>query len=480
MIKNKMSEYMMKKIYEQFLEIVEKYNLLDLEIEGVKVWQYSQFQIFNSVLVKLGIFDHAHSSTNKFQKVSSIPMMIYNSVLKNPLFGQYEKDILIFNNPRKMYIDGEFIDIYTEYFIKELHSDMYQVLENPYMNKHYKNRRKLNTRYLDALKLQAALSGFCKKVKLSKSDYKKISEIEWEIHQTFNCRIDLQSIFKRNITRFKVNFNYYKKIIQKRRPKIIFVVAHYSYHELIYAAKVNGIPVIELQHGVITPYSISYNYPQTNNSIDYFPDKILTFGEYWAESINFPIKKHNIIPVGYPFLEKQIEKYKFEKKDSKQILFLSQGTIGKKLFDVAIEFAKGLKDYKIVYKLHPGEFADWKLKYSDYSEVEQLDNLEIIDTNMKELYYYFSKSNYVVGVYSTALYEGLAFGCNCILVDLPGIDYMEKLISSGEVAVVKGSNDLAKFIVENSQKKANDDEYLFKKVDYKKIFKELIQECISN
>ena len=50
----------------------------------------------------------------------------------------------------------------------------------------------------------------------------------------------------------------------------------------------------------------------------------------------------------------------------------------------------------------------------DYSEKLKSSGIFISDIKT-DLYEVFAKSRWQVGVYSTALYEGLCFGCSCFL-----------------------------------------------------------------
>ncbi len=47
----------------------------------------------------------------------------------------------------------------------------------------------------------------------------------------------------------------------------------------------------------------------------------------------------------------------------KQIIFISQGITGKELSKKAVELSDNNNGYKIIYKLHPGEFAEWDKEY---------------------------------------------------------------------------------------------------------------------
>jgi len=85
----------------------------------------------------------------------------------------------------------------------------------------------------------------------------------------------------------------------------------------------------------------------------------------------------------------------------------------------------------------------------------------VIDDDSEPLYKLLAQSKVLVGVYSSAIYEGLGLGIRTYLFNLPGIEHMEELIESQLVSVVSSVDDLVKKI-----QKTNVDttkaEYFFK------------------
>lgn len=467
-----------KKIYDCFIEMTNRYELLDWEIQGVKIWQYSQYEIFSLVLNQLHIFDVAHDRVTKKQRASNLPFVFWNAMVKSPLRGMKHTDVLILAHPRKVAVDSEYIDIYTEYYTKH-GLENYTILEKPYRDRHYSNKSEKNTKYLDDYLVHCNIYSKLHKITFGEADKKRIADLESDFFHVLGCDIKLTDVFTYNMKRFKAGSSYYDRLFKKATPKAVFLVVYYTNMEFVYAAKKNNIPVIEIQHGVITPYSLSYNFPGRVAKLDYFPDKIMTFGDYWGDSVECPISKENLISTGYPYLEKRVEKFKDISKKQKQVLFISQGTIGKKLFEIAINFAKSMPAYEVIYKLHPGEFNEWKTKYGVTKDYLDVLNLTVLDHSKKELYEYFAESCYVVGVYSTAIYEAIAFGCQCILVNLPGIEYMEKFISMGKVSVIKDAKELASEIIEKKEYVMENKEYFFKTNSYQKVMKKIVEDCES-
>jgi len=64
------------------------------------------------------------------------------------------------------------------------------------------------------------------------------------------------------------------------------------------------------------------------------------------------------------------------------------------------------------------------------------------------LYKLFAESRIQVGVNSTAIYEGLSFGLQTILLDLPGVEYMDYLVKEQVARVVASPEELAEKIQE--------------------------------
>ena len=148
--------------------------------------------------------------------------------------------------------------------------------------------------------------------------------------------------------------------------------------------------------------------------------------------------------------------------------------IGKYLSQLAFEFAKTNADFKIIYKLHPGEYETWRQNYPDLVEASTLDNFEVIDNSRIPLYKLLAESSYQVGAFSTAIYEGLMFNCKTFIVDVPGVEYLDDLIEKNYVFKIKGADDLNVNL--NKFKPTDYDKNFF----FKNLDKELLKRVIDN
>ena len=177
-----------------------------------------------------------------------------------------------------------------------------------------------------------------------------------------------------------------------------------------------------------------------------------------------PIAMENIIPVGFPYFEYQSKDFIGLEVIDNQVLFISQGVIGKYLSKLASEFAKSNEDLRIIYKLHPGEYETWRQNYPELVEASAFDNFEVIDNSEIPLYKMLAESNYQVGAFSTAIYEGMMFGCKTFILDVPGVEYLDDLIERGYVFKIENTDDLNDNLV-NFKPAVYDKNFFFKNFD---------------
>ncbi|WP_206538427.1 hypothetical protein [Natronorubrum sulfidifaciens] len=228
----------------------------------------------------------------------------------------------------------------------------------------------------------------------------------------------------------------YRRLLERVNPELAVVVVSYGREPFIEACKEQDIPVVELQHGVIHEHHFGYLYsgPRTKET---FPDYLLTFGDFWKDSFEFPIPDDRVVSVGYPYLEESVDKYD-DVNTRDQLLFISQGTIGEQLSKFAMEVEQHPEiDHEIVYKLHPGEYDRWEDEYPWLLEAD----FEIVDSSEPPLYKLFSESNVQVGVGSTAVYEGLCFNLETFVYENSSV--LQPLVDEGSAAVVSTADELA-------------------------------------
>ncbi|MCD4772338.1 MAG: hypothetical protein K8R41_03015 [Bacteroidales bacterium] len=432
----------LKDICQKIFNLEEKYDLLNYQIDHVYIWQYIRFKIFNAISIQTKCYSIAHSKKVKANDIlKAFPALFYHSLMHNPLTGNYHKDFLLFIDGKKILINNEKHAIYSSFFLKDIDKNKYDIIEEPYFWKHYE-KTKSNQKNLDYIYFRSYFLNVFTKINLSEDNLNFIEKIENEINSYFSIKIDLKHFIVSGLKLFKNDYNYYKKILKKRKPKFVLLVFSYEKRKaLIAACKDLNILSFEIQHGTVSKFHLGYHFPIVTKPLKYFPDYFISFGEFWRKNANFPIEDKNILIGGFPYFSIQKEMFSNTQKIEKQILFISQGTIGERLSELAFNVAKKLPDFNIIYKLHPGEYNRWKNEYSYLLEFQNLENAQVIDNNKTNLYRLFSEASYLVGVYSTAIFEGMSFGTKVFIVDLPGNEYMNKIIELNLAVKIKTADE---------------------------------------
>lgn len=443
-----------KHLINKFLEFEETNKLFDIKVRGFQVWAFVRFSVYFQLIEEEFKTGKPH---NKQTRTSKFCNYIANSFtaffLHNPIFFLKKKECIFFNHSRRFFFNNKWEEPYTDQFLLKMDKRDFYIFEAPSLEKHSKNVLvPHNRKYLDTINLICTVYAriFSKSNHFKKHEYEKLKTIEKLIFSTFNFQISISEI-EYNFFYLKIYKKILRYIVKKIQPKVIYQVVYYNPINMLVnqIATELGIPTVEFQHGTMGHYHIAYNIKSTEQQ-DWLPKKIWFFNEFWKDSIRLPIKEEDKIIYGNPYLENVKQSYarKSVKDHSiKMILFISQGTIGDKLAALALDISKKLnnKIFKLIFKLHPSEYPDWRRRYPELSN----SNIEVVDNNQTHLYEYFAKSDIQIGVYSTAIYEGLEFGLKTFILKAYGWQYMEELIRNHSVSLIEKSDDVLQTIISN-------------------------------
>ena len=122
---------------------------------------------------------------------------------------------------------------------------------------------------------------------------------------------------------------------------------------------------------------------------------------FWNNKIDIPNQKYVI---GNPHYHKKLSEYNnfHKEKSAYKILIVSQGTLTEIFVKLAVNLSSILPaEYSIIFKLHPGEVS-----FIDrYSQLYTCKNIDV--KTFGDIYEYITECDYIVGCYSTTLYEAL-------------------------------------------------------------------------
>jgi hypothetical protein len=141
-----------KDICEVFFELEEKYDLNYQKIQGCFAWQLIRMHLYYDITRKTKMFGAPQQkSLSLFDKFATFLPFFKNSLLYSPFNGKGQRDILIFDHPRKVIFNGEYCDIYSNFLVDYLSDDYsFEVLESPYLNHHFTQKQD-SSRYTDAI-----------------------------------------------------------------------------------------------------------------------------------------------------------------------------------------------------------------------------------------------------------------------------------------------------------------------------------------
>lgn len=411
-------------------------NLFRKKIEEIYFWKIIRFSLFGEIGIKSKLMEKAHDERiNKIKKSRKLFLGAIENFFKN---NNSKKKIIIFESDAYFKENKKILSKFYFNLIEKLKKEKvdFEVIYPLFLEKEYRLEKKSyaeeNYKYI-FFKIIGFIKNKFNFFKFSLENKKYLNKLKKYLEKETGIS-NLEILSEKNLRKILINFEceykYYTSFFKVKQPEKIYIICSYGKEALIAAAQELNIEVIEIQHGVMTKYHVGYNFPDIK--IPYFPDKLLLWGEYWKANVDLP-KNVKIELYSYPYLKRQYEKYKNIEKNLNQVIFISQGTIGKKISEKAVEFAKENPQLKVVYRLHPGEFLRWKKEYIDLYENRNLENLVISDNNEKNLYEYLFESEYLIGVYSTVIYEALNLELKVGVINLFGIEYVEQLIKEGYI-----------------------------------------------
>lgn len=344
-------------------------------------------------------------------------------------------DTIIFESSRKLLYKNEFIDPYTYFLTEELKNKGNNIAkyQSSYSFDKLSNSNR-NIKHLDLVFILTELKAKFTAVTLNENDEIKIKQIESFIFDQFKFNFPLKNLVETEIKHFKSNYNFFDNLFKSKKPKDIYIVNFCDKPALIASAKKNNIPVIDIQHGLISRDDIVYNYPTVKKqSLNYFPDKFYTWSDIWREICEIPLLKENIIVYGNKYLEAQSRSFSPTQKKQNSMLIISQPGLTFQIASAVIKNQKKWANQDIHYKLHPSEY-DIIHKLDEFKVLASFPNITLTDKNTN-LYELLAKTEVVTGVYSTVLIEALSFNCKVNILELTGSEIMEPFIKKGLMSI---------------------------------------------
>jgi len=435
-----------ERVHQSFLDIEQEYGLFEVTIDGVPVWERARSQLHKCALKQSGAVAGLQTGIGLSVReyLQGIGLWAKNAFVRNPFLSGQRDFLFLGHQRRKRIEDGYWWDIYCDPLYEKLDLD-YVHFERPYRVDHRRPPKTERLRYLDLIEYTGTLQRKTGIVSASIPGRaaQTLTAAEREFKNRIGIELDVTGAIRRQLELRRSTKWLYERLLSRVDPKIAVVLVSYSKETFIEACKDRGVPVVELQHGIIHEYHPGYAYPGDRPK-ETFPDYLFLFGDFWADAVEFPIGDDRIRSVGYPYLEARREAYA-ETPARDEVVFVSQRSIGQSLADIAVRLNRMI-DHNVVFKLHPGEYENWESRYPDLSASA----VTVIDTDEPPLYELFAESTVQVGVGSTALYEGIEFGLQTFVVDLSSVEYVRPLVERGYATLVTAPDEIASGIDETA------------------------------
>jgi hypothetical protein len=422
-------------------QIETEYPVETIEYKGIKIWPFIRHALFFTY------FNSDESSVKESGKKDNIFfkinrwLWVLRTTTLSVLFNK-NKSILFTDDASSelRYIDERLVDIFVipifDYekdvipIVTKTRKTTFITAFSRYINKDFFS--KLANVYL--------------RVKRIDVDHVVNRQILLRIISKLQIEFDIDK-YLLTVISFIAVFRMYFRLIN---PKKIFLICYYCIDRMAasYVAKEMKIPVIELQHGMITSGHFAYN-TKVNIEPNPYPDYFFCFGQGFKKFISpFICDTKNIFVIGNYYIDyikrnKSINKDLFYRKylriNTQIIITVANQSI---FNDVELNFIEKISEFRqdIHFIYIPRTITS---KYIGYSHR----NISI-ETEL-DVYQCMQNSDITSTVFSSCAIESLVFGTPVILINIQNLaksTYSEFFLPSDAVFYVDTPEEYASYI----------------------------------
>jgi UDP-N-acetylglucosamine 2-epimerase len=252
-----------------------------------------------------------------------------------------------------------------------------------------------------------------------------------------------------------------KRMIEEEKPDLILIVNELGDFEraLVVAGKLNGVPTLSVQHGIITPTPGGYMYthdeisPERSVKSPYcpIPDRTALYGHYHKDLLTkvsaYP--EDSVVVTGQPRYDilyhanKIYDKEEFLKRykinpNHKIVLWATQchGLSNEeniKNFKAVFETMQNIKNATLIIKQHPGEGEKYTKMIEKYLSTYKIS--AVVTPKSSDTYELLFVCDLMMTKNSTTAMEAIALNKPVIVLNLSGepdvVDYVEQGVALG-------------------------------------------------
>ena len=442
-------------IIEAILEFEKDPAIWEENLRGMPFWHFLRYELLALILDANGVQGNRHGGWRArplSDWLPPSPARLAATLRHGPFARLQRSDLLVFNHPRHIFSaqHGGWICPYSGFLLDEVDHSR-QVIETPFAGQHYHPNATCDVRYLEWLSRPQLLRGFLSVGTARLVNTLAAAAVAWS--RSLAAAAALKPPDADRVVRFAKGtarralayYETHNRLLDCVQPRLVLQVVHYVPRNLVmsHLARARGLPVAELQHGWIGQTHLAYAMRRRPLPLT-LPSHVLLFGEAWREYADFPWPDSSAPAIGAAWFNRNRRAggAKARKaQDKRVILFVSQGSIGASLSRFAAEFARHDRDgqFSVIYKLHGGEPSNWRQAYPWLAD----GRIRVVGAETP-IYDLFRESDVQVGVYSTALFEGMGFGLGTYVAPIAGHEAMQPAIRRGLARAVSSADDLVR------------------------------------
>lgn len=329
------------KAVELIKEIEQKYDVMSIKCKNVSIWPYLRIYLMSAMAT------HGEQTISP----STIKLILSSLFFYNPFVIFKKYDLWLLNSCITRKKVGEKYVHHVSGFISQLgFKSLEYELPIPGV-RHYPKKQIDEKHIVSSAWLVMACRGVaylykCRKLKIENEGLLK------DILRTYNLSFDYKGALQRLLGGKKM-IDWLFAITPK--PRLIVLECAYTQMGMVWSAHNHGIPVIELQHGVLNTFHYGYN--PTYHSRELYPDEMCVYGDIEYDFFNNQSKQYaeQISIMGMYMLE-CADKYfqqdlfaKYRDKYQKIVVVAGETGLEEMLSKFIDKVASGMPEFLFMY-----------------------------------------------------------------------------------------------------------------------------------
>jgi hypothetical protein len=388
-------------------EVELKYPVETIRYKDFQVWPMIRFWLWAYYTAKV---EPIRAKSGNLSSGQILDLLLSSFYGLRSLIGKCRYLVFSDTSERKL-INGFYVDKSVDFITNLLPQSL--LIELP-LPKHYSKSKIPTNRVASKIPLYL-LEWFYTKT-LTRNIKIENESVIHDLLNELGITFDYKSVLIRNIAQYRVG----KLLTRLFKPSGIVIQCAYTNTGFLKAFKDNGIPVVEVQHGMLSPSHVAYNVFKKFDS-SYFPDYFFSYGlreQFFFHHDNFYIAHNRVIPVGHYYLdvinssEKSQSDYLPEVSGYKSFVAVT----GQNLPDLEQKFIDFIEQVAIECPDVAFVYIPRNKQSAIYGSTKLPRNIVRIDD--RDTYEIIRLSNIHTTMFSTCAIESLALGTPNILVDL--------------------------------------------------------------